>query len=440
MSSSADPHLAPPSSRGIADLALLCDRDGVVRAVLIDEPHAAREGVAFSSLVVPECVDKAESFLETLRTQHAAFGWEINLAAGASVRAVQLAGSASASQLLIVAGRSSGDLVRLYDELRELDDPRLAEMRSELAARAAPSGPPLLDEAHSDLYDEVTRTNNELANSQRDLARRTADLERANREKQEALEEVMRLKDHLEERVRDRTREYQEANRELEAFSYSVSHDLRAPLRHISGFADLLLRSAQSANNLNDVQRRYIEIIANSTREAGVLIDDLLSFARMGRAEMHLDVMHPTEVVAEIAEEFRAQTDERGITWGIADLPPVHADPSMLRLVWRNLLANAVKYTGPVASPRIEVGYTRDKKETVFFVRDNGVGFEMEYAGKLFGVFQRLHRAEEFPGTGIGLANVRRIVRRHGGRTWAQGAPGKGATFFFSLPLNVVEV
>jgi PAS domain S-box-containing protein len=223
-------------------------------------------------------------------------------------------------------------------------------------------------------------------------------------------------------------------NKELEAFSYSVSHDLRAPLRHIDGFASLLQKN--SAERLDDQGRRHLATISASARQMGRLIDDLLSFSRMGRA-----AFQPKEVAdhdALVATAIREGRWERPITWSVAPLPRVYADPAMLQLVWANLLDNAVKYSGKVASPRIEVGGQADPAtgELVFFVRDNGAGFDMRYADKLFGVFQRLHGPAEFEGTGIGLANVRRIITRHGGRTWAEGAVGRGATFYFSLPVS----
>jgi PAS domain S-box-containing protein len=227
------------------------------------------------------------------------------------------------------------------------------------------------------------------------------------------------------------------ANKELEAFSYSVSHDLRAPLRHVDGFANLLQKHA--AAKLDDQGRRYLTTISDSARQMGRLIDDLLSFSRMGRAPLQpREVDDHGALVAAVIREGRWERADRPIDWLIAPLPRIHADRAMLQQVWVNLLDNAVKYSGKVAAPRIEVGSRSDLAtgEQVFFVRDNGAGFDMRYAGKLFGVFQRLHGPTEFEGTGIGLANVRRIVLRHGGRTWAEGAPGQGATFYFSLPVT----
>jgi len=223
------------------------------------------------------------------------------------------------------------------------------------------------------------------------------------------------------------------AMQELESFSYSVSHDLRAPLRHIDGFVGLL--DKQAREKLDDNGRRYLEIIAKAARQMGMLIDDLLVFSRMGRAEMRQQNVDLNSLVQEVIGEQKRELNGRNMEWKTMPLPMVQADQAMLRQVLVNLVGNAVKYTRPRDPAIIEIGYKSETPlEFTFYVRDNGVGFDMQYANKLFGVFQRLHHADEFEGTGIGLANVRRIIHRHGGRTWAEAQPGQGATFFYTLP------
>jgi light-regulated signal transduction histidine kinase (bacteriophytochrome) len=222
------------------------------------------------------------------------------------------------------------------------------------------------------------------------------------------------------------------ANGELEAFSYSVSHDLRAPLRHIDGFADLLSNHASTA--LDDKGKRYLKTISDSAKRMGALIDDLLVFSRIGRAEMKRRDVDLNPLVDGVIQELRVETTGRNVVWNRHPLPVVDADPALLRQVFVNLLSNAAKYTRPKDPATIDIGYVKTGDEDTIYVRDNGVGFDMTYVGKLFGVFQRLHRSEEFEGTGIGLANVQRIIVRHGGRVWAEGKSGEGATFYFTLP------
>lgn len=244
--------------------------------------------------------------------------------------------------------------------------------------------------------------------------------------------ELENHRQHLEELVTERTAALRAANDELEAFSYSVSHDLRAPLRHIDGFADLLHKHASS--QLDETGRRYLDTISGAARKMGLLIDELLVFSRMGRTEMQRSVVDLYQLSLDVKDELTPETAGRVIEWRVDRLPRVTGDPSMLRLVLVNLFSNAIKYTRERPRACIEVGFHTNDRETIFHVRDNGAGFDMTYAGKLFGVFQRLHRDSEFEGIGIGLANVRRIIHRHGGRTWAEGKVGSGATFYFTLP------
>ncbi len=239
----------------------------------------------------------------------------------------------------------------------------------------------------------------------------------------------------LEKRVTERTAELESSNRELEAFAYSVSHDLRAPLRHIDGYLELLEKRAGTV--LDDQCRHYMDTISDAAQKMGLLIDDLLSFSRMGRNAMSFKPVELRPMVHDVIRELEPEITGRDISWDIGDLPVVKGDKTMLRMVLVNLVANALKFTRPRERARIEISTLPDQAtEAVIFVRDNGVGFDMAYSDKLFGVFQRLHHADEFEGTGIGLANVRRIIARHGGRTWAEARVEEGATFYLALPRN----
>ncbi|HTR57190.1 MAG TPA: ATP-binding protein, partial [Casimicrobiaceae bacterium] len=231
-----------------------------------------------------------------------------------------------------------------------------------------------------------------------------------------------------------RTLELEASNRELEAFAYSASHDLRAPLRHVAAYAELLQKAASSG--LDERSRRYVTNVLEAAKKMGALIDDLLAFSRIGRAETRMTLVSLGELLREVLRDMERETVGRDIAWKVeAPLPGVHGDRSMLKLVLFNLVSNAVKFTGTRSRAEIEIGCSHGASEdVVVFVRDNGVGFDMKYANKLFGVFQRLHLPEDFEGTGIGLATVQRIVARHGGRVWAEGVVDAGATFYFSVP------
>jgi PAS domain S-box-containing protein len=236
----------------------------------------------------------------------------------------------------------------------------------------------------------------------------------------------------LNEELGKRATELEAINKELEAFAYSISHDLRAPLRHMVGFTELLKKNAASL--LDDKSQRYVAIILESAKRMGNLIDDLLSFSRIGRAETHKTMLSLQQLVQEALTEVGQETGGRNIVWRVGTLPAWYGDRSMLRLALVNLVSNAVKFTRTRPQAEIEIACMDQKQDqVVVFIRDNGVGFDMKYVDKLFGVFQRLHTPEAFEGTGIGLATVQRIVHRHGGRVWAEGLVDKGATFFFSL-------
>lgn len=248
-----------------------------------------------------------------------------------------------------------------------------------------------------------------------------------------AEDQVRRLNETLEQRVAARTCELEGANRELEAFTYSVSHDLRAPLRHIMGFVEILEKEA--AYKLTEAQRRHLLTISGAARRMGELIDDLLAFSRIGRSEVQKVRMDMLTLVMEALDDLRHETKDRIISWKIQDLPMVTVDRSLMRQALVNLLSNAIKFTSKHSRAVIEIGTEPGRPdEDTIYIRDNGVGFNPRYSQKIFGVFERLNNADEFEGTGIGLANVQRIIRRHGGRVWALGKVDSGATFYFTLP------
>lgn len=250
--------------------------------------------------------------------------------------------------------------------------------------------------------------------------------------RQLAERELLKSHAELETRVKERTTALEAANRELEAFGYSVSHDLRAPLRHVSSYIKLLDKSA--AGRLDQQSQRYVRVIAEAAQRMSQLIEDLLVLSRIGRATLAESTVNLESLVDEARQELASEEGARPVEWRIGSLPKVRGDPGLLRSAMVNLLSNALKYTRPRNPAVIEIGSKAEDGEVICFVKDNGAGFDMKFIDKLFGVFQRLHDRGEFEGTGIGLASVRRIIQRHGGRTWAEGEVDRGATFYFSLP------
>jgi PAS domain S-box-containing protein len=259
----------------------------------------------------------------------------------------------------------------------------------------------------------------------RDITQRRAD-ERKIRE----------LNEDLEDKVAQRTAQLEVANRELEAFTYSVSHDLRAPLRHIGGFSRILMEDFGPA--MEPEARSHLQRIEDGVHRMGLLVDELLNLARVGRHSLKLQATDLNTIVEEVVSLLQPEIGSRAVTWKIGKLPTVQCDPILVRQIFQNLLANALKFTRPRDQAVIEIAFRQEGEEQVILVRDNGVGFSMKYKDKLFGVFQRLHRPEDFEGTGIGLATVQRIVHKHGGRVWAEAELDKGATFYFTLTATEV--
>jgi len=245
-------------------------------------------------------------------------------------------------------------------------------------------------------------------------------------------QQLQKLLAEAEQRCRQRTAELDSAVKELDAFSYSVSHDLRAPLRHIDGFVEMLGQRLRAQGDTTT--QEYLGIINSAAKQMGTLIDALLSFSRTSRTPLFHSKVTLDKLVQSVLRDLRFETEGRDVQWAIDPLPTVDGDPTLLRQAFFNLISNALKFTRPKQPARIEISAQEQPAEWLMHVRDNGVGFDMQYAGKLFGVFQRLHAPAEFEGIGIGLANVRRIIQRHSGRIWAEAIPGEGATFYFALP------
>jgi light-regulated signal transduction histidine kinase (bacteriophytochrome) len=276
------------------------------------------------------------------------------------------------------------------------------------------------------LQEELAETNGEVLlltlELEKRVEERTADLRIAEEELRKRNAELIK-----------RTAQLEAVNKELETFSYSVSHDLRAPARRISSFLSLMI--AKHGTGLDSEAREYLDRVSTSAKEMTALIDSLLAFSQMGRVEMREARFDLNELISEVIEEMSEDFRDRNIDWNIHPMPTVRGDPALLKQVWVNLTSNAVKYTRPRNPARIEMGWSEKDSAQEFYVKDNGVGFDMEHAQKLFGAFQRMHSANEFEGSGIGLANVQQIVGRHGGRVRAESRPGEGAVFYFTLPV-----
>jgi light-regulated signal transduction histidine kinase (bacteriophytochrome) len=324
-------------------------------------------------------------------------------------------------------------MTRDEDPFAKLDPQELiAQLRAELAR----SYEKALEHSLS-LEQRLAQRTHELRAAQEELQKTSSGLLQLALELEDRVEErtaeIRRLNLTLEQRVAERTSQLEGVNKELETFSYSVSHDLRAPLRHVDGFLDLL--SQHLGTGLDNEAAHYLARVKAATRHMGQLISALLHFSSLGRQPLVLVPLDLDKLVAGLAETFADEIQGRQVVWTLDPLPTIHGDAHLIRTVFQNLLGNAVKFTGRRPQARIQVGCAEGtESELVVFVRDNGAGFDPAYAQKLFGVFQRLHRQDQFEGTGIGLANVQRIVLRHGGRVWAEGRPDRGATFFVAFP------
>jgi light-regulated signal transduction histidine kinase (bacteriophytochrome) len=283
----------------------------------------------------------------------------------------------------------------------------------------------VLVDAFNAMLAEVGRRAEALESSNRQLEHEMAERRRTD-------EALRQLNVDLEQRVADRTEELGAANKELEGFSYSVSHDLRAPLRAVIGFSKMLLED--HGEQLDAEARRKVDVIREDAEHMGMLIDDLLAFSRLGRKAIQLTEVNMTELAQSVYDNLSRQTPDQHAEFRLGKLPPANGDRALLGQVWTNLLSNAMKFSSKRDGALIEVSAISNEQEYIYFVRDNGAGFDPRYQAKLFGVFQRLHDASEFPGTGVGLALIQRIVVRHRGRVWAEGKPGEGATFYFTLP------
>jgi len=295
----------------------------------------------------------------------------------------------------------------------------------------------LTDDEVGTLVDSFNNMLDEIQQRTRELEESNVELGRESEERRRAREEVLRLNEELEQRVSQRTAELQIINQELESFCYSVSHDLRGPLRAIDGFSQALVE--ELPEDLSDDAQRYLERIRAATQRMGQLIEDLLNLSRVSRKELEVQPLNLSVVAEEVIKGLQMQDPERGVDVSIWPEMETKGDPRLIRVALENLIGNAWKFTSNINQPRIEVGTMRDGDHTVFFVRDNGAGFDMAYVDKLFGAFQRLHSDKEFPGTGIGLATVQRIINRHRGRIWVDAAPEKGARFYFTLEPEIHE-
>jgi signal transduction histidine kinase len=413
--------------------AALYDRSGALFAMYQNDQHTAsfperpgvdgyRFGPANIVLYEPVTVDDRrlgtlylESNLGDMRAQSALYG---ALVAGVLLLSLAVA-IAISSRLQRHVSRPIAELAKTALAVSE---------RSDYSVRATK----VSNDELGQLTDAFNTMLARVEEQNRTLRDQGTSLRREVEERIRAEAEVRALNTDLERRVTERTNALQVANKELESFSYSVSHDLRAPIRHVLGYVEML--EEEAVDQLSEDAKRYLETIRTSSLEMNQLVEDLLGFARMGRTEMQEGEIDLGEIIEDTIHRLESMTRDRNITWQVMPLPAVIGDGSLIRQVFTNLLSNAVKYSRMREHAQIAIGVSGEEHgRVVLFVRDNGAGFDMRYADKLFGVFQRLHRADQFEGTGIGLATVQRIIARHGGRIWADAAVDQGATFSFTL-------
>ncbi len=404
----------------LADVAIALASIALVAAIwhLVQRRADVASRPLFGSLAAFAAANAAVRLLDALAPWHAApalAAFANALTAFAAIVAALLAWRAMPDALALPARHALDDANAAFERERD----RAAQLQGEIDDIRAAHERGAAEHAHA-LADANTRLERESAEH-----RRTDQSLRYN----ETL--LRRLHDGLEEHITERTAELTKTISELEAFSYSISHDLRAPLRAINGYAAIL--AAEHANVLTGEGRALLERIETNAARMAQLIDGLLDFARLARIEVVQSDVDMRELATAAVSEVTSVGEHKPSELAVEDLPPARGDAQMLRQVWVNLVANALKFSSPKPKPMITIGGEQRGDETVYWVRDNGVGFDMAYAEKLFGVFNRLHRAEEFPGVGVGLAIVRRIVTRHGGRVWAESVPGEGSTFYFTV-------